>query len=337
MADEKEKVSNLSTIAGGLVAGLATDSTAGGVSGAETAKNAVEANYLHEDESRRFDKELAECKAQGGDCGAVIQKYLDISNKNSAELQEKCGGGGITCVTYEDLIQANTNVALDAAPMQIRMSEKLKDPDAIKIVQYLNGRDLQFLKDNITTSNRTAAVVLDPTTWPVMVFGAKAMIQGAKGKEQLLAAGVTSGVNAAIQYGTTKEVKLSDLIGAGVVGAITAGKSYNPTVMWNAAGGYYTAEIKGDDPFLNAILSKSGASVGYGVGNTIKVPFDKILNPVSKEYEWVPTGVWTITKPASKSTVPSTVGNVGDSAVSGWFNSTVGGAMQEGKQQDEKK
>ncbi|MDE9591072.1 VENN motif pre-toxin domain-containing protein, partial [Xenorhabdus bovienii] len=86
--------SNLSTIAGGLAAGLATDSTAGGVSGAAAAKNAIEANYLHEDESRRFDKELAECKAKGGDCGAVIQKYLDISNKNSAELQEKCSGGG---------------------------------------------------------------------------------------------------------------------------------------------------------------------------------------------------------------------------------------------------
>ncbi|MDC9595056.1 VENN motif pre-toxin domain-containing protein, partial [Xenorhabdus sp. IM139775] len=44
--DEKEKVSNLSTIAGGLAAGLVTDSTAGGVSGAETAKNAVENNAM---------------------------------------------------------------------------------------------------------------------------------------------------------------------------------------------------------------------------------------------------------------------------------------------------
>ncbi|MDC9616315.1 hemagglutinin repeat-containing protein, partial [Xenorhabdus khoisanae] len=335
--EEKEKVSNLSTIAGGLAAGLATDSTAGGVSGAQTAKNAIENNYLYEDESRRFDKELVECKAKGGDCGAVIQKYLDISNKNSAELQEKCSGGGITCVTYEDLIQANTNVALDEGSLQIRLSEKLKDPDAIKIVQYLNGKDLQFLKDNITTSDRVAAVALDPTSWPVMVFGAKAMIQGAKGKEQLLAAGVTSGVNAAIQYGTTGEVKLSDVIGAGVVGAITAGKGYNPTVTWNAIGGYYTAEIKGDDPFLNAIISKGGASVGYAIGNTIKVPFNKILNPVSKEYEWQPIGIWTITKPASKSSIPSTVGNIGDSAASGLFNSGVGNAIENKEKQNEKK
>ncbi|WP_053014222.1 MULTISPECIES: hemagglutinin repeat-containing protein [Xenorhabdus] len=334
---EKEIISNLSTLAGGIAAGLATDSTAGGVVGAQSAKNAIESNYLYEDDSRNLDRELAECKAKGGDCGAVIQKYLDISNKNSAELQEKCSGGGITCVTYEDLIQANTNVAFDEGSLQIRLSEKLKDPDAIKIVQYLNGKDLQFLKDNITTSDRVAAVALDPTSWPVMVFGAKAMIQGAKGKEQLVAAGITSGMNAAIQYGTTKEVKLSDLIGAGIVGAITAGKGYNPTVTWNAVGGYYTAEIKGDDPFLNAILSKAGASAGYATGNVIKVPMEKVLNPISKQYKWEPIGIWTITKPVKQSSVPSVVGNFGDSAVSGWFNSTVGGAMQEGKQQNEKK
>ncbi|PHM72088.1 hypothetical protein [Xenorhabdus kozodoii] len=263
----------------------------------------IENNYLHEEESRRFDKELAECKAKGGDCGAVIQKYLDISNKNSAELEEKCKGGGITCVTYEEIIQANTNIALDEGSLQIRLSEKLKDPDAIKIVQYLNGKDLQFLKDNITTSNSVAAVALDPTSWPVMVFGAKAMIQGAKGKEQLLA----------------------------------AGKGYNPTVTWNAVGGYYTAEIKGDDPFLNAIISKGGASAGYAVGNVIKVPMEKVLNPISKQLEWEPIGIWTITRPVKQSSVPSIAGNVGDSVTSGIFNDSMGQAIKDKEQQNEKK
>ncbi|PHM23417.1 hypothetical protein [Xenorhabdus budapestensis] len=274
----------------------------------------IENNYLHEDESRRFDKELAECKAKGGDCGAVIQKYLDISNKNSAELEEKCKGGGITCVTYEEIIQANTNVAFDEGSLQIRLSEKLKDPDAIKIVQYLNGKDLQFLKDNITTSNRVAAVALDPTSWPVMVFGGKAIINGAGAKEQLLAAGVSSGMNAAIQYGTSGNVTLSDVIGAGAVGLITGGKGYTPTVNWNAVGGYYTAEIKGDDPFLGALMAKAGASIGYTGTAVIKVPMDKVLNPISKQYEWVPTGVWTITKPVKQNPIPNIIGNTVGSA-----------------------
>ena len=112
-------------------------------------------------------------------------------------------------------------------------------------------------------------------------------------------------------------MKLSDVIGSGVIGAITAGKGYNTTMAWNAAGGYYQAEISGDDPFMAALLSKAGASAGYAAGNVIKVPMDKILNPVSKQYEWVPTGVWTITKPAPQSSVPSVMGNLGDTFVSG--------------------
>ncbi|WP_205080631.1 hypothetical protein [Photorhabdus luminescens] len=51
---------------------------------------------------------------------------------------------------------------------------------------------------------------------------------------------------------------------------------------------------------------------------------EKIFNPISKQLEWEPIGIWTITKPARQSSVPSVAGNVGDSAVSGWFNSTVG-------------
>lgn len=150
-------------------------------------------------------------------------------------------------------------------------------------------------------------------------YGGKAIVTNAvtKGKEQLIAVGVSSALEAGIQYGTTGEVKLSDVIGTGIIGAITTGKGYNPTVTWNAAGGYYQAEMKGDDPLMSALLSKTGASAGYAIGNVLKVPFDKKFNPISKQYEWVPTGVWTITKPTSQHPLPSIVGNVGDSAVSG--------------------
>ncbi|WGL99510.1 hypothetical protein QE177_06460 [Arsenophonus sp. aPb] len=159
---------------------------------------------------------------------------------------------------------------------------------------------------------------MDPSSWPVAVMGAKAIVTNSvtRGKEQLIAVGVSSAANAGIQYGITGEVKLSDVIGAGVIGSITAGKGYNPTVTWNAAGGYYTAEIKGDDPFISALLSKAGASGGYATGNIIKVPMNKKLNPVSKQYEWVPTGVWTITKPAPQNSIPSIAGNIGDSVMS---------------------
>ncbi|MNJ53738.1 hypothetical protein D3C77_491460 [compost metagenome] len=116
----------------------------------------------------------------------------------------------------------------------------MKDPDAAALVNYLNGSDLKFLKDNITTGDRVLAVAADPTSWPALVMGGKAIITNSvtKGKEQLIAVGVSGSASAAIQYGTSKagEVKLSDVIGAGIIGAITAGKGYNPTVTWNAVG-----------------------------------------------------------------------------------------------------
>uniref|UniRef100_UPI001F4DC294 VENN motif pre-toxin domain-containing protein n=1 Tax=Rosenbergiella epipactidis TaxID=1544694 RepID=UPI001F4DC294 len=317
--DEKQTVSALASLAAGLAGGLVGGDTASAVSGMQTGKVTVENNWLHEDESRQLDKEMQDCKKSGGDCQKIIKKYIDISNKNSKELKDACTGGGATCVTWEELIQADTNVALDADRYQVRLSEKLKDPDAAAIVKYLNGSDLKFLKDNITTGDRVMDVVLTPTSWPVAIMGGKAIITNAVNntKEQLIAVGVGAGLAAGIQYGTTGEVKLSDVIGSVVVGGITAGKGYNPTVTWNAAGGYYQAEISGDDPFMAALLSKTGASAGYAAGNVIKVPMDKILNPVSKQYEWVPTGVWTITKPAPQSSVPSVIGNLGDTFVSG--------------------
>ena len=279
----------------------------------------VENNYLSETEGRELDKELTECKKSGGDCKAIVEKYIEISNENSKQIVDACTGGGVSCVSWQELIQAHTNVALDANKNQIRLSEKLKDPDAAALVKYLNGSDLKFLKDNITTGDRVMLEIMDVTSWPALVMGGKAILTNSitKGKEQLIAVGVGAAVGAGIQYGTTGEVKLSDVIGAGVIGAITAGKGYNPTVAWNAAGGYYQAKISGDDPFMGALLSKAGASAGYAAGNVLKVPFDKKLNPISKQYEWVPTGVWTITKPVPQHPLPSIVGNIGDSAISG--------------------
>jgi hypothetical protein len=276
---------------------------------------------------------MQDCKASGGDCNKVIQKYIDISNKNSKELVEACTGGGVACITWEELIQGATNVANDAHPSQFRLDEKLKDPDAAAIVNYLNGSDLKFLKDNITKDDRMLNVVMTPTSWPVAIMGGKAIITNAVNntKEQLIAVGVGAAASAGIQYGTTGEVKLSDVIGSVIIGGGTVGKGYNPTMIWNAAGGYYQAEISGDDPFMAALMSKAGASVGYAAGNIIKVPFDKVFNPVSKQYDWVQTGVWTISKPVPQSTVPSVAANVTDSAASGLFNQSANKIVEEKK------
>lgn len=238
--DEKATVSTFASLAAGIAGGLVSGDTSSAANAAQAGKTTVENNYLTEDEARQLDKDLAACKAEGRDCRPVLQEYIDISNQNSQELIEACTGGGVACVTWEEIVMGHTNVANDEHPLQIRLTEKLKDPDAAALVNYLNGTDLKFLKDNITEGDRVLDVVMTPTSWPIMVLGTKNILTNSvtKRKEQLIAVGVSGVANAGIQYGFTGEVKLSDVIGAGVIGSITAGKGYNPTVTWNALGGY---------------------------------------------------------------------------------------------------
>jgi filamentous hemagglutinin len=331
--EAKEVRSNLVT---SVVAGIAVVAGGDVATTTTSAKIEVENNYLNEKEARNLDREFSSCKKTGGNCREVIEKYLDISNKNSKELAEACTGGGVACVTWEELIRASTNVAMDENGFQVRVSEKLKDSGVSALVEYLNSKDLKFLNENLSTTDRILSVVGDPTNWPAIVMGAKSFITGANGKEKLIAAGITSGASAAIQYGVDKKIDLANLIGAGFIGSITAGKSYNTTVTWNAVGGYYSAELKGDDPFIAGLLSGSGASVGYSVGNIIKIPMNKIMNPISKQYEWVPTGFWTITKPAPQSILPSVAGNIADSAASSMFNFNFENDLKNKIQKNEK-
>ncbi|MBD2826942.1 hemagglutinin repeat-containing protein, partial [Xenorhabdus szentirmaii] len=104
--DEKEKVSNLSTIAGGLAAGLTTDSTAGGVSGAQTAKNAVENNFLHADQIDDFAARAKGCEARG-DCQQINQEMRDLSLKQQEEMIAVCASNPAACKEKYGDIPAN--------------------------------------------------------------------------------------------------------------------------------------------------------------------------------------------------------------------------------------
>ncbi|WP_446500471.1 hemagglutinin repeat-containing protein, partial [Photorhabdus aballayi] len=93
--DEKEKISNLATLAGGLAAGLATDSTAGGVAGAQTAKNAVENNYLSVNELDNFAHQARTC--EGESCKQVIKDMVDTNIRNQQEMMDFCNSNSNQC------------------------------------------------------------------------------------------------------------------------------------------------------------------------------------------------------------------------------------------------
>ena len=106
-ANEKENISTLSQLAGGLAAALTakangTTAEQGGnflaaTSGAGTAKRAVENNYLSVVDVENLIRELSKAQKEGRDTKPILEKYKGISEENRQQLIA-CNGN-VACET----------------------------------------------------------------------------------------------------------------------------------------------------------------------------------------------------------------------------------------------
>ena len=106
-ANEKENISTLSQLAGGLAAALTAKANGtlteqGGnflaaTSGAGTAKRAVENNYLSVADVENLIRELSKAQKEGRDTKPILEKYKGISEENRQQLIA-CNGN-VACET----------------------------------------------------------------------------------------------------------------------------------------------------------------------------------------------------------------------------------------------
>ena len=321
---EKATVKTLGQLGGMAAGGLIGDNSQSTVSSMQIAERAVEHNYLYEKEQQSFEKEMIECKSKRGDCSSIVQKYLNISNENSKNLRESCSDGGILCAGREELIDVATNMArvkYDTSG-RIYLGKPLQDDDTIKIVNYLNERDLGYLRDKVSTTDRLMYQAMDITNWPFLIVGSRNLIMNNSPKA-LLATGVGAGMNAVIQYSLDGDIKTSDLIAAGILGKMTAGKTYNTTVNLNTGGAYYFGKVNGEDnPALSALTSRVASIAGYKVGNKVEDKLDPHFNPPREKYRWI-AGYLGISSQPKPSVKPSIFSNIADSYVSEKVNKSL--------------
>ncbi|MDU8925660.1 VENN motif pre-toxin domain-containing protein, partial [Pasteurellaceae bacterium LIM206] len=324
---QKNTITVLSQLAGGLAGGLLGDSTQSAVLSSEVSKRAVENNYLKENEALAFERELKTCKEKGEDCSPIYKKYIEISNENFKATRERCVTGGVYCANMEEVISAANNIALvkyDTSG-KIYWGDYLTDDDAINFVNYANGSDLTYLNNRISTSDRVLAQVTDITNWPFLFWGAKNLITNT-GKETVMAAGISSVVNTGFQYTFNDgPINWSDVVSAGLVGKMTAGRSYGTVISGNTLGGYYSSKITGlndNEAAMSALVSKAGSMVGYSLGEVTNKILTPMFNPTYKQYEWSSIGLG-ISHQKNPSIVPSTSANVADSISSETLQKTI--------------
>ena len=122
-ANEKENISTLSQLAGGLAAALTakangTTAEQGGnflaaSSGAETAKRAVENNYLYNGEVNNLVKELAKAEKEGKDTRPIFEKYAKLSEKNRQEILKTCGNNPACYIPHIQMMQSGDEAAYE--------------------------------------------------------------------------------------------------------------------------------------------------------------------------------------------------------------------------------
>lgn len=161
---EQGLINALATLAAGLAGGVVGDNTANAVAGGQAGKNAVENNYLSATQSLAFDKEMQACKASGGDCSAVVDKYKKLSDEQSAALDSKCAANPLECEVYDKNVVAG-GMEMAQRPEWIGSLpgvDAMSDEQAKAYVQYWNAQDLAKINMSSPDWAVFAAAVSDP-------------------------------------------------------------------------------------------------------------------------------------------------------------------------------
>ncbi|NDJ57636.1 filamentous hemagglutinin N-terminal domain-containing protein [Enterobacteriaceae bacterium 4M9] len=162
--EQKQTISALGTLAAGLVGGIAGDSTADAVAGAQAGKIAVENNALSSTQSLAFDKELSDCRKSGGDCQAVIDKWKQINDKQSAETDQKLKDNPLEAVVV-DKESAQGGIDMTERPGwlgNIPGVDVMTSDEAKAYVQQWNGQDLVNIDVNSAAWMSFASYASDP-------------------------------------------------------------------------------------------------------------------------------------------------------------------------------
>ena len=161
--EQKQTVSALATISAGMAGGLAGDSTAAAATGAAAGKNAAENNALSADQSLSFDKELSDCRKSGGDCQSVIDKWKQVSDKQSAETDQKLKDSPLEAqVVDKEIAQGGYDITDRPGWLSGIGADVMTSEEAKAYVQQWNGQDLAKIDQNSPEWTKYAAFASNP-------------------------------------------------------------------------------------------------------------------------------------------------------------------------------
>lgn len=131
----------------------------------------VENNSLNAKQALDFDKELSECRESGRDCGTVVDKYKALSDKQSAETNEKLKSSPLEAqVIDNELVQGGISMADRPGWMgKIPGVDVMTNEEAKAYVKQWNGQVLKNIDTNSPGWTKFAAFASDPENQAAIV------------------------------------------------------------------------------------------------------------------------------------------------------------------------
>nr|WP_240153822.1 hypothetical protein [Erwinia amylovora] len=123
----------------------------------------MENNWLHADQALAFDKELSQCRKSGGDCQAVVDKWKQVSDKQSAETDEKLKDNPLTAQgMHKELAQGGIDATERPGWLNHIGADVMTSDEAKAYVQQWNGQDLAKIDVNSPGWTKFAVFISDP-------------------------------------------------------------------------------------------------------------------------------------------------------------------------------
>ena len=170
--EQKANVSALSTLAAGLAGGVAGNSSVAAGTGGIAGKTAVENNYLSANQALTFDKEMQSCKASGGDCTAVIDKWKKVSDEQSNNLDDTLANNPAGAVAWDkEVAEGGTEMAKRPGWLSSAGVDVMTNEEAKAYVQQWNGQDLAKIDANTPGWIQFSAFVSDPENQAMLASG----------------------------------------------------------------------------------------------------------------------------------------------------------------------
>ncbi|WP_235134388.1 hemagglutinin repeat-containing protein [Lelliottia amnigena] len=170
--EQKQTISTLASISAGIAGGLAGDSTLSAATGSQAGKNAVENNYLSSNQALTFDKELSDCRKSGGDCQEVIDKWNQVSDKQSAETIKKLEDDPVGAQVWDkEVAQGGSDMASRPSWLGSIGADVMTSDEAKAYVQQWNSQDLANIDENSPTWAKFAVFTSDPENQAMLLSG----------------------------------------------------------------------------------------------------------------------------------------------------------------------